>query len=237
MKAGSFRYLVGEGFKGAWANRLMSLASVGVLVACMVIIGLALLISENVSRALGKLEQQNVVMVYMKDYSWALYGDEVEKVAEGGDENGITPESYVIHNEEEAKALCDEIAKLDNVESVEYISGEEGLESIKENMIEGQEQYFNFLDEEYGNPLSSAAKVMMKDMGKFEKTVESIKSMDGVDSVKAQSDLAERINSVKKGLIIAGIWIISILMVISLVVVSNTIRITMYSRKLEISIM
>ena len=36
---------------------------------------------------------------------------------------------------------------------------------------------------------------------------------------------------------VAGIWIISILMIISLVVVSNTIRITMYSRKLEISIM
>ena len=57
MKARSFRYLIGEGFKGAWANRLMTLASIGVLVACMVIIGLALLISENVTRALGKLEE------------------------------------------------------------------------------------------------------------------------------------------------------------------------------------
>ena len=237
MKARSFRYLIGEGFKGAWANRLMSLASVGVLVACLVIIGRALLISQNVSRALGKLEQQNVVMVYMKDYSWALYGDEVEKVAEGGDENGIKPDSYVIHNEEEAKALCDKIAALDNVESVEYISGEEGLESIKKNMLEGQEQYFAFLDEEFGNPLSASAKVTMKDMGAFTKTVEKIKAIDGVESIKAQNDLAERINSVKRGVLIAGIWIISILMIISLVVVSNTIRITMYSRKLEISIM
>ncbi|MBO4693715.1 MAG: ABC transporter permease [Clostridia bacterium] len=237
MKARSFRYLIGEGFKGAWANRLMSLASVGVLVACMVIIGLALLISQNISRALGKLEQQNVVMVYMKDYSWALYGDAVEKVPEGGDENGILPESYVIHNEEEAKALCDKIAELDNVESVEYISGEAGLESVKKNMIEGQEQYFSFLDEQYGNPLPAAAKVVMRDMSGFEKTVEQIKGIDGVDSIKAQNDLAERITSLKKGVLIAGIWIISILMIISLVVVSNTIRITMYSRKLEISIM
>ena len=237
MKAGSFRYLIGEGFKSAWANRLMSVASIGVLVACMVIIGLALLISENISRALGKLEQQNVVMVYMKDYSWALYGDEVEKVAEGGDENGILPESYVIHNDEEAKALCEKIEKLDNVESVEYVSGEEGLESVKENMLEGQEQYFSFLDEEFGNPLSSCAKVTMKDMAYFEKTVDEIKKIDGVDSITAQTDLAAKINAVKKGLLIAGIWIISILLLISLVVVSNTIRITMYNRKLEISIM
>lgn len=237
MKARSFRYLLGEGVKSAWANRLMSLASIGVLVACMVIIGLALLISENVSRALGKLEEQNVVMVYMKDYSWALYSDQVERLSEGGDQNGITDEMYVIHNDEEAQALCDKIAKLNNVKSVEYISGKDGLESVKADMIEGQEQYFDFLDEEYGNPLPSTAKVTMIDMAHFNDTIEQIKAIDGVESIKAQDDLADRINAVKRGMLIAGIWIISILLVISLVVVSNTIRITMYNRKLEISIM
>ena len=74
MKMGSVKYLAGEGVKNAWVNRLMTLASIGVLVACMVIIGLAILISENVNKAVGKLEQQNVVMAYMKDYNWALYG-------------------------------------------------------------------------------------------------------------------------------------------------------------------
>ena len=76
MKISSVKYLVGEGAKNAWVNRLMTIASVGVLVACMVIIGLAILISENVNKAVGKLEQQNVVMAYMKDYNWALYGDD-----------------------------------------------------------------------------------------------------------------------------------------------------------------
>ena len=238
MKARSFRYLIGEGFKGAWANRLMTLASIGVLVACMVIIGLALLISENVNRALGKLEQQNIVMVYMKDYSWALYNEDVEKVKKGGDENGIKPDMYVIHNDDEAKALCEQIEKLGNVESVEYISGEDGLESIKANMPEGQEDYFkSLLTEKNGNPLPASAKVTMKSMTEFKDTLKEIEKLDGVDCIKAQSDLADRINSFKNGLFIAGIWIISILMIISLVVVSNTIRITMYSRKLEISIM
>ena len=55
MKMGSMKYLVGEGVKNTWVNRLMSLASVGVLVACMVIIGLAILISENVNNAVGNL--------------------------------------------------------------------------------------------------------------------------------------------------------------------------------------
>lgn len=265
MKMGSVKYLVGEGVKNTWVNRLMSLASVGVLVACMVIIGLAILISENVNVAVGNLEQQNVVMAYMKDYSWALYGDagdtasdsdtasnnsasteassettdsaEADDESDKADENGIKPSDYVIHNEEEARALCDKIAALDNVASVTYVSGDEGLESVKESMLEGQESYFSFLDDEYGNPMSGAAKIQMKDMSRFDETIESIKKLDGIDTVQSQSDLAEKITAIKKGIGIAGFWIIAILMVIALVIVSNTIRVTMYNRKLEISIM
>ena len=253
MKLSSLRYLTKEGFKNTWANRLMSVASIGVLVACMVAIGLAVLISENAKLALGNLEKQNVVMAYMKDYTWAFYSDKEDNEqagnaenaeqtetgddAEQPDENGIKNSDYVIHNEEEAKALCDKIAKLDNVESVEYISGEEGLEDIKKDFLKGQEEYFTFLDEKYGNPLSGAAKVTMKDMSLFSATLQKIEKIEGVDKIQSYGDLAEKISALKKGLGIAGFWIIAILMIISLVIVSNTIRITMYSRKLEISIM
>ena len=79
MKLGTVRYLIKEGFKGAWANRLMSFASIGVLVACMVVIGLAILISENISMAIGTLEKQNVVHIYLKDRAWSeLYAEESE---------------------------------------------------------------------------------------------------------------------------------------------------------------
>ncbi len=255
MKLSSIRYLTKEGIKNTWVNRLMSLASIGVLVACMVIIGLAVLISENVNVAIGNLEEQNVVMVYMKDYSWALYSDELadntetesktESEAEGeqkteeetekADENGIKASDYIIHDEKEAKALCKEIEEIDNVEKVVFVSAEEGLENIKDSMLEGQEEYFTFLDEE--NPMSCAAKVTMKDMAKFDKTIKKIEKLSGVHTIRAQSDLANTINAIKKGVGVAGFWIIAILMIISLVIVSNTIRVTMYNRKLEISIM
>ena len=145
MKMSSVRYLCGEGVKSAWKNRLMSLASVGVLVACMTIIGLAILITENVNKAIGNLEQQNVVMVYMKDYNWALYGEKDDassdaSSAEGQtdetpDANGIKSSDYVIHNDDEAKALCDKIAKIDNVAKVEYVSSQDGLDSVKDAYI------------------------------------------------------------------------------------------------------
>ena len=227
MKLTSVKYLTKEGVKNAWVNRLMTLASIGVLVACMVIIGLAVLISENVNMAVGNLEKQNVVMAYMKDDIWAFYNS---------DEQTATEDNYVIHNDQEAQELCEEIAKLDNVESVKFVSSEEGLKTVTDSMLEDQKEYFKF-DGEYGNPISRAAKVTMKDMGMFEQTVEAIEKMDGIDVVQSQKDLAKTINAIKKGVGVAGFWIIAILMVISLVIVSNTIRVTMYNRKLEISIM
>lgn len=271
MKLGSIKYLAGEGVKSAWVNRLMTLASIGVLVACMVIIGLAILISENVNVAVGALEQQNVVMAYMKDYNWALYGDKEDTTSseadtsavssaestvsdsavssepttapdaavtqEVADANGIKPSDYVIHSDEEGQALCNEIAKLSNVAEVTFVSSDEGLATVKASMLEGQEEYFTFLDEEYGNPMSCAAKIKMKDMSLFSETLEEIKKIDGIDVIQSQDDLADKITAIKNGISVAGVWVIAILMVIALVIVSNTIRVTMYNRKLEISIM
>ncbi|MBR7132616.1 MAG: ABC transporter permease [Clostridia bacterium] len=258
MKLGSVKYLVGEGIKNTWVNRLMTLASVGVLVACMVIIGLAILITENVNVAIGNLEQQNVVMAYMKDYNWALYSDDntsedqasssetASSENEDGensadedeaDKNGIKETDYIIHSDEEAQALCDEIAKLPNVAEVIFVSSEEGLQTVKDSMLAGQDEYFDFLNEEYGNPMSCAAKIKMKDMALFDETLEQISALEGIDIIQSQSDLAEKITAIKNGIGVAGVWIIAILMVIALVIVSNTIRVTMYNRKLEISIM
>ena len=237
MKFGSIKYLVKEGFKGAWANRLMSLASVGVLVACMVVIGLAILISENVNMAIGKLEQQNVVQVYLKDYAWAyLYGEKPE-TEEEKDANGIADSYYLIHNEEEALAVRDEILAMDNVADAVYVSREEGLAQMTSEMGEEYKEYFSFLEEDDQNPISSAIDVTMKDMSKFNQTVEELKSIDAVFNIQTYDGLAEKIDAIKQGIYVAGFWIIAILIVISLVIVSNTIRVTMYNRKLEISIM
>ena len=257
MKLSSVRYLTKEGVKNIWVNRLMSLASIGVLVACMVIIGLAVLISENVNKAIGNLEEQNVVMVYMKDYNWALYDSKPEAEAntentvsgenttndvkpedgEKADENGIKDSDYMIHNEAEAKAFLEEIKKLPNVneKGTVLISPEQSLADIKDDMLKDNAEYFDFPGDE--NPMSWGIKVTMEDMDKFDETIAKLEKYDEIYSIVSQKDLANTINAVKNGVGIAGVWIIAILMIISLVIVSNTIRVTMYNRKLEISIM
>ncbi len=232
MKISSMRYLTAEGFKNVWVNRLMTVASIGVLIACMVLIGLALLISFNVDEAMGNLEKQNVVMVFFDDENAARYDDK----------NPITDEvipidKYTVHSIEDGKKIANKIKELDNVVEVEFFTGDEALEIIKKSMLDGKEQYFEFLDEEGGNPMSCGAKVTLESMDTFSDTVSQIKRIDGVDTIESQEDLAETINSIKNGIAVAGVWIIGILLLISLVIVSNTIRVTMYNRKLQISIM
>lgn len=269
MKLRSIRYLAGEGVKNVWTNRLMTIASVGVLVACMLIIGVAIALSFNIDLALGNLEQQNVVMAYFEDEAAlrydAQYADMLSSNASSNDadtsddtgtsseedtsfegdtsegEDGITSDESAepaipgAVTEEEAQQICKEIEKMPNVASVEFISGEDGLRRMLETMDETQASYFTWLEED--NPLSCSAKITMEDLGQFDQTVAAVEAIDGIQTVYHQRDLAMRINSIKDGIGMAGIWIIALLMVISLVIVANTIRVTMYSRKLEISIM
>lgn len=266
MKPRSVRYLTVEGIKNLWANRLMTIASVGVLVACMVIIGLAMLLTMNINKVMSTIEQENVIMAYFNDKNSVLYGSEADKyeasqsseesssAATSSEENeessktessdtssevsdGDIPDSaYLIHNDEEARALCEKLEKIENVAKVEYISSEEGLKALKENRFEDEDELFSFFDS-YGNPLQSGARITLKNMDKFDATLKAISDTEGVSTTQSFSDLAKKINAIKNGVSIAGFWIIAILLIISLVIVSNTIRVTMYTRKLEIGIM
>lgn len=260
MKLRSVSYLSKEGIKNMWANRLMTAASIGVLVACMVLIGLAILVSLNLNVALGNLEQQNVIRVFFNDKTSVIYGNASEtyqppeqssestsssentssssEAAPEIDPDEIPEDAYKIHNEEEAKALCELLGKIDNVLSVQYVSAEDALKTVQESgqLPDGTAEYFDF-DDEYGNPLSMGAVVTLEDMGLFDETLKAIEKTEGVDATQSHADIAAKINAIKNGIGIAGIWIVAILLIISLVIVSNTIRVTMYSRKLEIGIM
>lgn len=217
MKMRSFRYLVGEGIKNVWANRLMSLASIGVLVACMFITGIAVVLSINLDKSMGELAQQNVVMVYF------------------GDEQNPTDDGKIL-TDDEAKALTkNKIAKIDNVEKAEFISREDGLEGLLSDMGDEYDALFDYVSDD--NPLPNAARVQFKDLTKFESTVKAIEKVEGVKNVRHQRELAEKIIGIRQTVNVGSIGIVALLLIIAFVIVCNTIRITMYNRKLEISIM
>lgn len=185
----------------------MSIASVGVLVACMLMLGIAIALSQNIELMLGTLENQNVVYVYFD-------------------------ESYT---EEQAVDATNKIAELDNIRTVEFVSKEEGLERQKEKMGEEYSALFTWVDDE--NPLPHAAQVTLNSLEEFDQTIEQLQAIEGVDKLGEQREIAMKITAIRSIVNNAGFWIIALLTAISLVIVANTIKVTMYTRKREINIM
>lgn len=244
MKLSSIKHLTGEGIKNIWDNRLMSLASIGVLVSCMVLIGAAMLITFNVDRAMASVEQENVILANLNDYNSVRYSEEyliVDNDSTSSDKTSATgkiPDSaYLVHNDEEAEAVCEEIRRIDNVKSVEFVPADEGIENVVGMIDKTQAEYIEKLAEDGENPLSSAARVTFTDISKFDETVAKIQQVEGVNSITSRRDIAKKLTSIKNAINTASYVIIGLLLIIALVIVCNTIRVTMFNRKLEISIM
>ncbi len=207
----STRYLIREGFKNVWNNRLMSIASIGVLVAVMVLIGAASLLSVNVDKMLSGLQAQNVVMVYTDDNA----------------------------TEEQARAAFQKVQSLDNVLNAEFITQAQGVQSLVDSMGSQYEELFKFVDDgdQKGSWLPFGMRVSFKDLTKFDDTITQIKAIDHVDHVNDSRELTMKIVNIRSLVNTAGLFIIALLFITALVIIANTIKITMHSRKLEISIM
>lgn len=200
-----FGYLVKEGVKNVWSNRIMSIASICVLVSCLVLTGAAALFSLNISVMVDAVGQNNEITVYMKD--------ELSQI--------------------EAKYVGRDIEKMENVKEVIFVSSEEALEKFKDQV---GEQLFERLGDRK-KVLPDAFRVQMKDLSKYDETVKQIKTLNGVDEISDRRDFAEKLTKVSNLVNIIAVGVVVALIVISLFIIANTIRATMYSRRFEISIM
>ncbi|MCI5947955.1 MAG: permease-like cell division protein FtsX [Oscillospiraceae bacterium] len=205
MKGTSLSYLTREGFKNIWVNRLLSLATVVVLISCLIIVGSGTLIYLNINSLLDIIEGQNIVMAYVDDNA-----DDVA-----------------------TQMLGVELRNLPNVANVEFVSKEDALKrqiaSYGENM-----EILNGLPEDI---LPDAYKITVDDLTLFDETVEKIRGLDNVLEIQENSELAAKLANIRDAVTYISLGIVSILFFVSLFIVSNTIRITIFNRRLEISIM
>ena len=208
----NFKYLVREGLRNAWSNRLMTLASVGVLVCCLVLMGSAVLVSVNISHAMTWLKGENVVMVFLKD---AVSGSD----------------SYSVDD------VANQIKSVDNVDpnNVEFVPKEEGFNALMSRFDKGLEIIDALGDT--ANILPDAFRVGFKDQSRYDATVERLKNLDVVYTVRENREYAKRLEGIRKTVTVVGVWIVGLLLVVSLFIITNTVKLTMYVRKLEISIM
>lgn len=200
-----FGYLVKEGFKNIWNNRIMSIASVCVLISCLILTGAAALLSLNVEKVVDSVGQSNETTVYLKD--------EVSEL--------------------EAVYIGKDIEKIDNVTSVRFYSKDEAFEAYRDEL---GDELFERISEE-SNPLPDSYIVAMEDLSLYGTTISEIQAIGGVDTISNRSEIAKKLTDISNLVNIICFWVVIALVIISLFIIANTIRATMYSRRYEISIM
>ena len=201
----SIKYLTKEGMRNLYARKAMSLTSIFVLFSCLVLIGTAIMAVVNIDNFIGKVQDQNVIMVFA--------------------ENDITDENL--------QKMKEDIEGVSNVKETIYISKEAAYDELQINM-EDSAILFESLDE---NPLPDAYEVHLVDQSLFSKTVIELSSIENVQNIRENRQIAAQLLTIKNVMTYISIAVIAFLLIISLIIIDNTIRLTIENRRLEISIM
>lgn len=205
MRWHQFFHLLREGLRNTWQNRLMALASVGVLVCCLMLTGFSYLIYVNVEQMFQNAYEQNVVAVYLD----------------------TTLTDY------DVKQVGDKLEQINNIDTIRFLSKEEFLAQYGDALTD--ETMDSFAGE--NNPLPDTYIITMKDLADFRHTLDAIDAIPGVDEASYDADTAEVLSRVRNVALALGGGVIVVLLVVSLFIIVNTIKLTVHNRRLEIYIM
>ena len=207
MKWSSFKYLARQGLHNMINNRLMSFASVGVLTVCLIITGVAGLFTANMNSLMMYLRSQNEVVVYLD---------------ENLDEAGLA-------------SVDSALRSISGLKEVTYVSKDEALELMRDSMGDKADLFDVFEGEE--NPFYANYRVILQDVGQMDEIVPQLESISGVVDVNVPTGLSDLVVNIHKAVTVISVGLVVVLGFVSIVVISNTIRLTVFARRKEINIM
>ena len=136
-------------------------------------------------------------------------------------------------SEEQINKVGQDIRMVPNVDVAEFVSKDEAyaeqLEAMGEDalLLEGLEE----------NPMPDSYRVTLSDLSDYDNALKMFATVENVLSVRGNSDLAGQVREVRSGVTYICLGIIVLLLAVSLFIIANTVRVTMYNRRLEINIM
>ncbi len=204
MRRFDFKYFFTEALQGITRHAFMSFAAVGIIMACLLIMGSFSLVAVNLEHNLSLLMAENQFLAYV-------------------DEN---------YTEDEARALESKIQAVENVSEVTFITKGEA----KENYLAGVED--NQLYEDLPDTVfRDRYAVHVKDITLLSETIEEVGKIPGVVNISAALEVAEGFVALRNISAAIAIILVAILLVISLFIISNTIKLATFTRRDEIAIM
>ena len=134
---------------------------------------------------------------------------------------------------QDAQTIVDDISVREGVDEAYYKSRETAMDEFKDRW--GKNAYL--LDSLKENPLPNSIVIMISDLEKATSLAETAATYDGVEDVKFYKDTVDKLLDATRFIQLAAIVIMVFLIIVSVVVVSNTIKLTVFNRSNEISIM
>ncbi len=195
-----------ESFKGVFRNFSLSIASISCITITLILVGFSILLSLNVNNLIKETENDLNIVIFL--------------------EKGVS--------DEEIQEIGNSIRKMENVKEVTFNSNEE----IKSQWEEESEELSGILQNytEETNPLQDTYLVRVDDINNIGKTADEIKKLNKIDIVKygegAVEELVKIFEIVKK----ATYVVVIALIIVTAFLITNTIKITIQSRRREIEI-
>ena len=205
-----FRILVRnirDSFKSVFRNFSLSLASISCITITLLVVAIAIVLSENVNNFTTLIEKDVTIVTFINNEA----------------------------NDEEIKQLGGKIESLSNIDSVVF----ESKMDIMKDMIDSSDVFENIMSnwDEETTPIQDTYLVKVSDIELIKKTADEIKKMEHVAVVKYGEGMVEQLVSVFDIVRKISIGMVIALVIVTWFLISNTIKITIFSRKREIEIM
>jgi cell division transport system permease protein len=136
-------------------------------------------------------------------------------------------------DEVKVKEMMDEFKPMDGVENVSFLSREAAMENFKKKWGANAD----LLDKLEVNPLPNAIVVKVSDIEKADGIVKRAEGMQGIEKINYAQNTIDKLIKISNYIQLGALILIAALLAISIVVVSNTIKLTVLAREREITIM
>lgn len=196
-----------DSFQSVFRNFSLSLASISCITITLLVVSISMILSVNVNNFATLVERDVTIVVFL--------------------DTDISAE--------DVKVVEQKIKRLDNIESISFQSKGE----ITEEMKNSSETFKAIMDEwtEDENPLQDTYLVKVEDINKIASTARQIGQIDGVDVIKYGEGMVEQLVTVFDVVRKICLGMVVALIIVTAFLISNTIKITIFSRKREIEIM
>jgi len=207
MRYNRLGYLIGEGFSNVFKNKKSTGASLMIMCATMIIFGVFLILSENINYFVKEIESAQGIQVFIKNEA----------------------------NQEEIEKLGEKIRKIDGVSTTEFVSKEQALDQMKEKFGDKKDLLEGYEGE--NNIFTASYVVTLTDLNQSKQVQDQILTFDYVKKITSKDETVSTLIDLANGIKIVTGVILVLLVIISIFIIANTIKLTVHARRKEISIM